>query len=186
MKEQERTFVVRSRPPIQELQYHLYGRAIHPELIQSYQFRIFERGNYLVRIDLIPAGHVVRWTLNEKLTLSELVTCTGSPLPVGRRIATFQVRGRKKQELVWRHGIRYHSGIQVEAARTELLWEYQQLCQTGCQGMFQAFGQGDRMSMGGMSYIHVETRNRSMIVQSIHTYPDDGALVKVESYFQAP
>ncbi len=38
------------------------------------------------------------------------------------------------------------------------------------------------MALGALSYISVETRQSSMLVQAIHTFPDDYAIVKVESF----
>ena len=39
------------------------------------------------------------------------------------------------------------------------------------------------MALGALSYVNVETRRTSMLVQAIHTFPDDYAIVKVESLF---
>ena len=43
-----------------------------------------------------------------------------------------------------------------------------------------------RMALGARSYINVETRSRSMLVQAFHTFPDDYAIVKSQSLFEAP
>ena len=40
--------------------------------------------------------------------------------------------------------------------------------------------------MGALSYIYVETRNRSVQVQAFHTFPDDYAIVKSQSLFELP
>jgi hypothetical protein len=37
-----------------------------------------------------------------------------------------------------------------------------------------------------MSYINAETRNRSLLVQAFHTFPDDCAIVKSQSLIQLP
>jgi hypothetical protein len=37
-----------------------------------------------------------------------------------------------------------------------------------------------------MSWIDVETRPRTMIVQAFHTFPDDLAIVKSQSLFEIP
>ncbi len=42
------------------------------------------------------------------------------------------------------------------------------------------------MAMGAMSFIHVEARNRILQVQAFHTFPDDYAIVKSQSQFEAP
>ncbi len=42
------------------------------------------------------------------------------------------------------------------------------------------------MALGALSYINVEARNRSLLVQAFHTFPDDYAIVKSQSLFQLP
>ena len=42
------------------------------------------------------------------------------------------------------------------------------------------------IALGAVSYINVETRNRSLLVQAFHTFPDDYAIVKSQSLFEIP
>jgi hypothetical protein len=37
-----------------------------------------------------------------------------------------------------------------------------------------------------MSYVHLESRDRSLKVQAFHTFPDDYAIVKSQSVFMLP
>ena len=48
------------------------------------------------------------------------------------------------------------------------------------------FDASGRMALGALSYVNVETRRASMLIQAIHTFPDDYAIVKVESLFSLP
>ena len=52
--------------------------------------------------------------------------------------------------------------------------------------MLHTFGSSGRMAVGAISYINVETRNRSLLVQAFHTFPDDYAIVKSQSLFEIP
>ena len=62
----------------------------------------------------------------------------------------------------------------------------QQLGKEPTEGLLHAFDSSGRMAFGGLSYVNIETRRRSMLVQAIHTFPDDYAIVKVESLFSLP
>jgi hypothetical protein len=42
------------------------------------------------------------------------------------------------------------------------------------------------MVLGALSYINVESRDRSLLVQAFHTFPDDYAIVKSQSLFKVP
>jgi len=46
------------------------------------------------------------------------------------------------------------------------------------------FASSGRMALGALSYVHVESRNRSLLVQAFHTFPDDCAIVKSQSLFE--
>ena len=53
-------------------------------------------------------------------------------------------------------------------------------------GMLHRFDSSGRMALGALSYINFEARNRSLLVQAFHTFPDDYAIVKSQSLFQLP
>ena len=42
------------------------------------------------------------------------------------------------------------------------------------------------MALGAVSFLHAETRTRSLTVQAFHTFPDDYAIVKTQSVFELP
>ena len=50
--------------------------------------------------------------------------------------------------------------------------------------MFHKFDSSGRMALGAISYIHIETRSRRLLVQAFHTFPDDYAIVQSQSIFQ--
>jgi hypothetical protein len=52
--------------------------------------------------------------------------------------------------------------------------------------MLQRFEPSGRIGMGAMSYINVQSRDRSLLVQALHTFPDDFAIVKSQSMFRLP
>jgi len=84
--------------------------------------------------------------------------------------------------------VRYQMNFELEPVQPEVFWAYQQeLTIDGIrQGMLHRFDSSGRMALGALSYLNVETRNRSMIVQAFHTFPDDYAIVKSESLFVVP
>lgn len=175
------------RPKVAELQFSLYGRALHPELFDVYQSRTVERGGYEARIDITSAGHVVRWRY-DGLTLTEVAAASNHPLPERRRLLKYRLHGQRSDQLECRGGIRYQVSFQLEPVDPEVFWTFQQeLAQDGKRrGMLQMFQSSGRMALGALSYINIETRNRSVLTQAFHTFPDDCAIVKVQSLFEIP
>lgn len=175
------------RPKVADLAFQLYGRALHPELFDVHKSRRIERGAYSARIDITSAGHVITWCCGG-LTLTEVAASARNPLPQKRRLLSYRLKGERTDRIECRGGVTYDVSVQLEAVTPEIFWLYQQeLTQDGeRQGLLHVFDPSGRMSVGAISYIHVETRPRSMLVQAFHTFPDDNAIVKVQTLFQLP
>ena len=76
----------------------------------------------------------------------------------------------------------------AQAVDPEVFWTFQEeLTQEGqCQGLLHTFHSSGRMALGALSYINVQSRNRTLLVQAFHTFPDDYAIVKSQSVIELP
>ena len=175
------------RPKVAELTFQLYGRALHPELFEVYQTRDVKRGRYRAKLDITSAGHVIHWRY-DGLTLTEVAAAANHPLPKKRRLIGHRLHGERSDCMECRGGIHYQVDFQLEPLDPEVFWSFQQdlIGNSQRQGMLYSFDSSGRLALGALSYIHVETRERSMLVQAFHTFPDDHAIVKTQSSFQLP
>ena len=175
------------RPKVAELTFQLYGRSLHPELFHVHKSQTIERGGYLAKIDITSAGHVVTWRFGG-LTLTEVAASAQHPLPQRRCLLSYKLRGERNDRVECQGGITYQTSFQLEPVAPEVFWTFQQeLALDGLRrGLLHLFDASGRMGMGALSYINVETRNRSMLVQTFHTFPDDYAIVKSQSLFELP
>jgi hypothetical protein len=175
------------RPKVAELAFQLYGRSLHPELFEIHQTRTIQRGGYEAKIDITSAGHVVTWRY-EGLTLTEVACSAQHPLPQRRRILSYRLKGERSDRIECRGGVTYQMSFQLEPVEPEIFWMFQQeLVHEGDrQGLLHTFDASGRMALGALSYINLETRNRSVLVQAFHTFPDDYAIVKSQSLFELP
>jgi hypothetical protein len=179
--------VLTVRPKVAELVFQLYGRALHPELFEIYSSRTVQRGGYEATVHITSAGHVVTWKYNG-LTLTEVATSAHHPLPQKRRLVSHRLKGAGNEQVTCRGGARYRVDFQLEPVEPEVFWTFQQelACDGVQQGMLYRFDSSGRMALGALSYINLEARNRSLRVQAFHTFPDDYAIVKSQSYFEIP
>jgi hypothetical protein len=167
--------------------FQVYGRALHPELFEVYASRTVERGDYKATINITSAGHVVAWQY-KGITLTEVAASAQHPLPQRRRLMSYLLKGERQDRVECRGGIRYQMSFQLEGVEPQVFWTFQQeLALDGQhQGMLHRFDSSGRMALGALSYINVETRNRSLLIQAFHTFPDDYAIVKSQSLFEIP
>lgn len=175
------------RPKVAELVFQVYGRPLHPELFEVHQTRTVRRGEYEAKIDITSAGHVVQWRFGG-LTLTEVAASVHHPLPERRRLLSYRLKGQRSDSIECRGGVRYDFSFQLEPVEPEVFWTFQEelVQDSRRKGMFHQFDSSGRMALGALSYINVETRNRKLLIQVFHTFPDDYAIVKSQSIFQLP
>ncbi len=175
------------RPKVAELVFQVYGRPLHPELFEVHQTRTVRRGEYEAKIDITSAGHVVQWRFGG-LTLTEVAASAHHPLPERRRLLSYRLKGQRSDSIECRGGVRYDFSFQLEPVEPEVFWTFQEelVQDSRRKGMFHQFDSSGRMALGALSYINVETRNRKLLIQVFHTFPDDYAIVKSQSIFQLP
>lgn len=180
-------FVLSVRPRIAELVFQLYGRSLHPELFEVHGTRQIERGGYTATVQITNAGHVV--TLQyDGITLAEVAASAQHPLPQRRRLMSHPMKGKCSDELECRGGVSYQVEFSLEPVERETFWTYQkELTEAGTHdGLLHCFQSSGRIGLGALSYINLESRDRSLKVQAFHTFPDDYAIMKSQSVFSLP
>lgn len=178
--------VISVRPKVAELAFHVFSRSLHPELYALHKTRQIERSAYQARIDITNCGHVVTWN-GGGVTVCEVAASAQQPLPRRRCLISKPLKGSRTERAECHGGIKYRTHFQLEAVEPDMFWMVQQQLGSGStEGLLHSFDASGRMALGALSYVNVETRQQSMLVQAIHTFPDDGAIVKVESLFSLP
>ena len=180
------------RPKIAELVFQLYGRSLHPELFDIYQSRTIKRGGgthggYEAKVQITSAGHLVSWKYGD-IILTEVAAANHHPLPQKRRLISYRLKGERSDRLVCRGGISYEMSFSLEPANPERFLAYQKqlTLQATRQGMLQVFNSSGRFESGAMSYVSVDSRDKMFRVQAFHTFPDDCAVLKIQSSYQLP
>ena len=174
------------RPKAAELVFQVFGRPVHPELFQVTAAREINRGNYQATICITDSGHVVTWR-HEGTTLTEVATGASQPLPQKRRLLSHRIAGERTDRVQCRAGVTYETCFQLESVPAELFWSFQQeiLLAGSRRGLLHRFESAGRLATGAVSWIDLETRPRGLLLQAYHTFPDDLAIVKSQSLFEA-
>ena len=173
------------RPRVARMSFQVLGRSVHPELFQIVKTRRVERENYEARIDITSDGHVLQWTANNS-TFCEVASSCNQPLPVGRHVLSVPLQDAGSDRLEVREGIEYKYDYELQRVPKELFWQIQKQLGDSSQSdeLIHVFNSSGRVAIGGLSFVNVETRMKTLRVQAIHTFPDDLALVKTESTFK--
>ena len=172
------------RPKVAHLTFQLLGRSVHPELFQIYKSKDIQREEYSARIYITTDGHCVSWTAG-KTTLTEIASSSHQLVPQGRHVFSLPLRDSGTDSVTVREGIEYKYSYELERVPAEMFWMMQKQLGDSAKNheLIQVFDSSGRIAIGGLSFIHVESRMQSLRIQAIHTFPDDLALVKTESTF---
>ncbi|MEM9352515.1 MAG: DUF2617 family protein [Planctomycetota bacterium] len=176
-----------ARPKVAELVFQLFGRPLHPELFEVYQARRIQRGGYTADVQITSAGHVVTWRY-EGLTLTEVAAASTHPLPTKRRLMSHALKREGADDLACRGGVSYAVSFSVEQADEEKFQAYQKelTLQATRQGLMHRFDSSGRLGTGAVSYINLESRDKLLRLRALHTFPDDRALLKIQSSYRLP
>lgn len=155
---------------------------------------------YEATIQITSAGHVVTWR-HGGLTLTEVCASSHQPLPEKRRLMSHRVEGEHADRVACRGGVTYEVSFTLETITPERFQAYQQefdlmslqggslpTSGDGSSGLLHRFEASGRVgkTLGAVSYVDVQSRDRSLRVRAMHTFPDDCAIVKSESVFRLP
>lgn len=173
------------RPKVAQLTFQLLGRSVHPELFQIFKTQRLNRDAYSATVHITNDGHVVSWT-REKTTLTEVASSNLQQLPEGRRLFSHPLRDTKKESVDYGEGIHYEYEFTLERVPAEMFWMIQKQLGDSRKNheLIHEFDSSGRIAIGGLSFVHVDTRLKSLHIQAIHTFPDDLALLKSESTFK--
>jgi hypothetical protein len=179
--------VLSARPKIAELVFQLYGRALHPELFEFCRSRSIERNGYRATVSITGSGHVVQWE-HQGLVLTEVAASSAQPLPIKRRLMSHRLSGTQTDGMECRNGVIYETSYTLESTTPEALKALrQEVDLAGLQsGLVHRFDSSGRIGVGALSFIDVQSRDRTLVVSALHTFPDDAALVKTRSVFRLP
>jgi hypothetical protein len=136
-------------------------------------------------VQITSAGHVVAWQYRG-LTLTEVAAGAHHPLPQRRRLMSYRLKGERTDRIEIRPGLSYEMSFSLEPADHEKFAAYQrELTLAGTrQGMLQRFQPSGRFETGALSYVNIESRDKSLCVQAFHTFPDDSAVLKIQSWYR--
>lgn len=155
---------------------------------------------YEATVQITSAGHVVSWR-HGGLTLTEVCASSHQPLPQRRRLMSHRIEGERVDRVECRGGVTYDVNFTLETVTPQRFETYQQefdllslqggatpASGDGSSGLLHRFEASGRagVKLGAVSYVDVQSRDRSLRVRAMHTFPDDHAIVKCESVFKLP
>lgn len=174
-----------ARPDVANLVFSLFGRTVHPELFSVYAHAELRHDAYSAALRICDAGHILTFRHGGHV-LSEVMTTRESPLPQRKRMLAHRLKGHRSETVHHEGGIQYHVSFQLEQLEPEVFAHFHQelLADSGRCKVSHQFATKNRLSPAPLSFIQTEDSPHSLLFHSFHTFPDNCAVVKIQSLFE--
>lgn len=170
---------------IDDLQFYLYQRPLHPELFRINQVKRVEQRRYTAEIWIVGLAHVVTIQHGNDC-LTELITDATDVLPKIGLAASFPFRGERDHTQSFGDDMRYILSCQVERMTPNLfpsshrdLMKYAEK-----RGLFVMFDDWEVGGIAPFTFIDYEAREHEFHVHAFHAFPDSTTLLKTQSIFE--
>ncbi len=164
----------------------VYRRALHPELFDLQDRRMYRHGEYEAEGWVIPGGHVMRFQVDGQC-LTETVIENGDHLPENGLIHALPCLGEKDYEMAPEEGSRlgYVTTIQTESL-TDNLYQatYREMRDFAQQVEAQLYEWTDADGAMCMSILDCQKFKNQFHIQSYHLLGASGMVLRTQSIFE--
>ena len=174
-----------ARPDVGKMMLRVYGRSIHPELLDT-RTRVDVHTNlWDATLQLCDTGHVVTFRYHQKV-LCELAVSADSPLPHKQQVISRKIKGCRNESVEHDAGILYHVSFQVETVDPEVFLNVHEelMRDTARCRLAHQFPTASRLAPCPLSVIQTDEHPRSLLVHAFHTFPENLAIVRTQSLFE--
>lgn len=170
---------------VEELQFCLYQRAIHPELFHIHHVKRIERARYHAEIWVVGLAHVVTVQCGDQI-LTELITEDTEILPKSGLATSFRFRGERDHAQSFNEGFKYILSTQVERMTAQLFpathRDYVHYAQN--RELFVLFNDWAHDGLAPFTFIDYDARDHEFHVHAFHAFPEELTLLKTQSIFE--
>lgn len=174
-----------TRQRVDDLQFYLYQRAIHPELFPIYRVKRVQQARYQAEIWVMGLAHAVMIQFGEQI-LTELVTGENELLPKVGLATSFRFRGERDHTQSFNDGVKYILSTQVERLSPQLFpathRDYVHYARN--RGLFVQFDEWTHEGLAPFSFVDCDARDHEFHVHAFHAFPEELTLVKTQSIFE--
>ncbi len=173
------------RSRVADLAFQVFGRALHPEWFAVREHLRVRQSSWEADIRLVEGGHAIAWSCGP-FRLCEVLTGQELSLPEPGLLFLSPIRQERSTRLRPDHQVDYQTCFSAERCAPEVFAHLsEELALEPTRGaLFHRFARTNRMAPAPLSQIRFETRVGGLSVQTIHTFPEDRAIVRTQSLFE--
>lgn len=170
---------------VDDLQFCLYQRALHPELFHIDLVKRITQARYQAEIWVTGLAHVVTVQMGD-LILTEVITEENELLPKMGLATAFRFRGERDHAQAFGDDVKYILSTQVERMTPQLFpathRDYVHYAQD--RGLYVAFDEWTHEGLAPFTFLDYDARDHEFHVHAYHAFPDENTLLKTQSIFE--
>lgn len=172
------------RPDVTDMVLRVFERSVHPELIETLCQTTIPVGRNQAMLRISRYGHAIEFRTNNRM-VTEIATSKFAPLPAQGRIVDRRLIGYRTH-MFDSPGLRYHCSYQLESLPAEVYLQVHREMQLDARkAILKATLPGSSPSSPDcLSYLMSDLIPEGLVVHSFHTYPDNGAVLRIQTLFE--
>lgn len=173
------------RSLVGDLAFRVYGRVVHPDWLDTRAFARIAQTGWDVDARIIAGGHAISWSSGDA-RIVEILSTADLSLPESGVLYRSSVRRERSVLLTPLARVEYQSCFEAERLDPEVFAHLsEEIALDPTRGdLFFRDRPSNRMAPAPLSRLHFEPRRRGLAVQAFHTFPEELAIVRVQSLFE--
>jgi hypothetical protein len=173
-----------ARPDVTDMVLRVFERSVHPELFDAVCETRIECGSDTATLRLGQSGHFIEYRTADS-TLVEVATSKYGPMPIHfcpvyRRLIGYRTH------VIEGKGVKYHCSYQLESAPADIYLTLHQELETDARTstLAVAIPGASSASPHCLSLLKCDLLPEGLVIHSFHTFPENGAVLRIQSLFE--
>ncbi len=173
------------RTRVTDLVFQVSSRVIHPDWLTTRVHRRIGKGDWEADIRIIEGGHAISFRAGS-VRVVEILIGPEALLPEEGILNRCAIQNERTVSHRLGGEVEYQSCSEVERVDREIYRHLnQEMMLVGArEDLFYQFASSNRFAPGPISRIHLEPMQRGLAVHTFHTFPDEQAIVRIQSLFE--
>ena len=172
------------RPDVADMVLRVLERSVHPELFETLCQITIPVGRNQATLRISNFGHAIEFRTEQKV-VTEVATSKFSPLPLTGRMVDRRLIGYRTHSFEC-PGLKYHCSYQLDVVPAEVFLQvHREMEADARKAILTASLPGSSVSSPDcLSYLMSDLLPEGLVIHSFHTFPDNGAVLRIQTLFE--
>jgi Protein of unknown function DUF2617 len=175
------------RSRVADLAFQVFARSVHPDWFSVRAHHRVARQGWEADLRIIEGGHAVVFRCGH-IRLTEVLAGPETLLPEPGLLFHASLSRARSTRLCPGLGLEYHVCLEVERVELEVLSHLSdEMTLDSSEGrLFHRFTPVSRLASAPVTHVRFEAMPRRLVVHAFHSFPEERAVVRIQSLYERP